>query len=147
MVASSLTALPKCAAEPFRFRESSEEFFFTDAFDFVRGRAPVELLRLKFWCGRGLVDSVGALLRGCVGTKPSPPLASILVNLCKPFPYDGTRPCGKRLWPTAWVLNSLCVDALCDVDGAVPEGEARATDCDEEDLSATEGRFPGDGES
>ena len=62
-VESNFTALPKSAVEPLRFRESSEEFFFTEAFDFVRGRAPVELLRLKFWCGRGLVDSVCALLR------------------------------------------------------------------------------------
>lgn len=80
-------------------------------------------------------------------TKPSPPFASILVSLCKPFPYDGTRVCDMRLWPTAWALNSLCVDALCDVDGAVPEGEARERDCDEEDLSAKEGRLAGDGES
>ena len=80
-------------------------------------------------------------------TKPSPPLASILVSLCKPFPYDGTRVCGMRLWPTAWALNSLCVDPLCDVDGGVPEGEPLETDCEEDDLSTKEERFAGDGES
>lgn len=77
----------------------------------------------------------------------APASASILVSLCRPLPYDGTRVCGKRLWPTAWALTSLCVEVLCDVDGAIPEGEARETDCEEDVLSTKEGRFAGDGES